>query len=77
MKTLSDSCMPEVVGDCRIYVDELTPKELANKIKEALALSEDWGKRARERIVTLFPLEKRRENLLKAVDSSRNEERNG
>jgi glycosyltransferase involved in cell wall biosynthesis len=63
------AAIPEVTGDCGIYVDELTPKEVANKIREALGLPAEFGRKARDRIVTLFPLEKRREKLFNAVDS--------
>jgi glycosyltransferase involved in cell wall biosynthesis len=60
------AALPEVVGDCGFYVDELTPEAAAHQIKEALA--SDLGQRARERIVQEFPLEKRREALLAAID---------
>jgi glycosyltransferase involved in cell wall biosynthesis len=63
------AAIPEVAGDCGFYVDELTPEEVAEKIKEALASPEEFGRRARERIINLFPLEKRKENLLSAVNS--------
>lgn len=58
--------IPEVVGDCGFYVDELTPEAVAAQIERALA--SDLGPRARERIVREFPLEKRRQALLAAVN---------
>lgn len=59
--------LPEVVGDCCFYVDQLEPEAVAGKIKEALEAPPEMGKRARQRIVECFPLEKRRRGLLKAV----------
>lgn len=61
------TAIPEVVGDCGFYVEELCPKSVARKIKEALSVSDDLGKKARERIKTLFPLEKRSRELLDAI----------
>lgn len=60
------AALPEVVGDCGFYVDELTPEAVAAQIEEALR--SDLGPRAREQIVREFPLEKRRQGLLAAVD---------
>lgn len=62
------AALPEVVGDTGVYVDGLTGQGLADGIREALALGPEWGHKARERIVDLFPLEKRRDALLAAVD---------
>lgn len=58
--------LPEVVDDCGLYIDNLEPQELAQKIEQAL--DSVLGLRARERIMTLFPLEKRKCKLLAAVD---------
>ncbi len=63
------AALPEVVGDCGFYVENLTPEAIAVRIRETLEAPKELGKRARERIITQFPLEKRKENLLKAVDS--------
>jgi glycosyltransferase involved in cell wall biosynthesis len=63
------AAIPEVVGDCGFYVNELTPEAVAAKIKEALGAPEELGKKARERIKTYFPLEKRERELLKAIES--------
>lgn len=60
------AALPEVVGDCGFYVDELTPEAVVGQIEKALA--SDLGQRPRERIVQRFPLEKRREALLAALD---------
>jgi len=60
------TAIPEVVGDCGFYVDELTPEAVSVAIRKALDC--DLGKNARRRIEKLFPLEKRRSELLKALD---------
>lgn len=60
------AALPEVVGDCGFYVNELTPEAVANQIEKALA--SDLRQRARERIILKFSLKKRREALLAAVD---------
>lgn len=59
------AALPEVVGDCGFYVDDLNPQSVAYKIKEALA--SDLGHVARTRIIQEFPFQKRREALLAAV----------
>ena len=59
------AALPEVVGDCGFYVDNLNPQSVANKINEAMA--SDLGQKARARIMQEFPSEKRREALLAAV----------
>ena len=58
--------IPEVVGDTGFYVPYGDPEQTAQKIKEAL--KSDKGKVARERIKTLFPLEKRKEELVKTIN---------
>lgn len=63
------AAIPEVVGNCGFYIEKLEPEDVAEKIKEALSVPEDLGKKARERIITLFPLEKRKKELFEAVES--------
>lgn len=61
--------LPEVVGDCGIYLDEpVTQEEIATKIQVALQHS-DLGRRARQRVIDNFSLERRRKELLDAVAS--------
>ena len=62
------AAIPEVVGDCGIYADELEPEKIAEKIREAL--SSDLGQKARNRIEKNFPLKKRKEELLEAINGS-------
>jgi len=64
--------LQEVVGDCGVYLDEpVTPKEIADKVRLALAMPE-LGRRARERVIDNFSLGRRRTELLKAVASLAN-----
>jgi len=63
------AALPEVVGDCGFYVNDLNPESVAENVKEALNVSNDLRENARERIRTHFPLEKRKRELLIAVES--------
>ena len=61
--------LPEVVGDTGYYVPFRDPEATAEAIKKALeGVDPDLGKKARERIKTLFPLEKREKELIDAVE---------
>ena len=62
-----NGAIPEVVGDTGGYVDELTPENVAEKIRYALSLPEDYGKRARKRIIEKFPLPDRNRALLNVM----------
>jgi len=62
------TALPEVVGDCGLYVDRLEPEALAERIEEALRRPE-LGPMARERVIREFPLERRRRELLHAVSA--------
>jgi glycosyltransferase involved in cell wall biosynthesis len=57
----------EVVGDTGHYVPYDDPEKTAEAIREALSSSPAAGRRARARIVELFPIETRRRALLTAV----------
>ena len=63
-----NGAIPEVVGDAGVYVDELRPENIAEKIRYALSLPDDYGKRARNRIVEKFPLSERRKQVLEAIE---------
>ena len=65
--------IPEVVGDCGFYVPYNDAKATAKAIKKALNSKDNLGKKARERVVKLFPLEKRTEELLKSIEMIMNE----
>ena len=62
------AAIPEVVGDCGYYIDNLTPENVASKIKEAI--NSNLGKAARKRVESVFPIEKRQKQILKAIVES-------
>jgi glycosyltransferase involved in cell wall biosynthesis len=59
--------LPEVVGDTGVVVESPDPGALASGIEHALELGDDARRRARERVVERFPLEIRRQGLLRLV----------
>jgi glycosyltransferase involved in cell wall biosynthesis len=61
------TAMPEVVGDAGVLLASQEPHELARGVTEALALGAEGGRRARERILREFPLERRREGILRVA----------
>lgn len=61
-----NAAIPEVVGDCGYYVDNLTPENLSSKIKEAI--NSNLGKAARKRVESMFPIEKRQKQILKVIE---------
>jgi glycosyltransferase involved in cell wall biosynthesis len=65
------AALPEVVGDCGLYIKDLTPSHLASTIRFALSDNSDLGKKARERIKNLFPLEKREKSLISTIANLR------
>jgi len=68
-----NAAITEVVGNTGVYVDELTPENIAEKVKNALNLSGDYGKKAQNRIIEVFPLSKRKREILEAVEKISNE----
>jgi glycosyltransferase involved in cell wall biosynthesis len=64
------TAMPEVVGDTGVLISSQRPEEVAEGVRRALALPPEARRRARERILTEFPLEKRGEDLLAVVDDA-------
>jgi glycosyltransferase involved in cell wall biosynthesis len=58
--------IPEVVGESGLYVEYGDEKATSKKIEEAL--NSDLGGEARKRIMSLFPLEKRRKKLSNIVN---------
>lgn len=63
------AALTEVVGDCGFYVDGLTPEAVAVQVSRALRSG--LGPQARTRIEHRFPLDKRRDGLLRMVDAAR------
>jgi glycosyltransferase involved in cell wall biosynthesis len=57
------TAMPEVVGDTGVLIESQRPADVAAGVRRALELGPDARRRARERILTRFPLERRREGI--------------
>jgi glycosyltransferase involved in cell wall biosynthesis len=62
--------MPEVVGDAGVLIASQRPEEVADGVRRALALGPDANRAARERILTTFPMESRRDGILRVVDEA-------
>ncbi|MGZ5338330.1 MAG: glycosyltransferase [Thermoleophilaceae bacterium] len=64
------TAMPEVVGEAGVLIDSQQPREVAEGVRRALELGPEAARRARERILTGFPMESRREGILRVVDEA-------
>jgi glycosyltransferase involved in cell wall biosynthesis len=64
------TAMPEVVGDAGVLIESQEPEEVADGIRRALELGPEAARRARERILTAFPMERRREGILQVVQDA-------
>jgi glycosyltransferase involved in cell wall biosynthesis len=64
------TAMPEVVGDAGVLIDSQEPEAVAAGVREALALGPDAHARARERILSEFPLKNRGDALLAVVEEA-------
>jgi glycosyltransferase involved in cell wall biosynthesis len=64
------TAMPEVVGDAGVLIQSQEPAEVADGVRRALAMGPEAAGRARERILTAFPLERRREGILRVVEEA-------
>lgn len=63
------AALPEVVGDTVFFVNSVNPIHLGTAIKSALSDNSNLGKKARNRIKNLFPLEKREKSLVSLIDN--------
>jgi glycosyltransferase involved in cell wall biosynthesis len=61
------TAMPEVVGDAGVLIDSQDPGAVAEGVRKALELGPDGARRARERILRDFPMERRRDGILGAA----------
>ncbi len=64
--------VPEVVGDAGLLVDGTSPQAIAEALNRYLdnpALQQDMGLRARQRAETVFPYERRKQELSKVITS--------
>ncbi|MDQ3647658.1 MAG: glycosyltransferase family 4 protein [Actinomycetota bacterium] len=64
---LDATAMPEVVGDAGVLLGSQDPAEVAEGVRQALALGGEGGRRARERILSEFPVGRRGDELLRVV----------
>jgi glycosyltransferase involved in cell wall biosynthesis len=62
------AALPEVVGDCGIIIESRETSDVVAAIRRALAMPDTEGVRARQRILTHFPYERRRDGLLQIID---------
>jgi hypothetical protein len=62
--------MPEVVGDAGVLIDSQRPEDVAAGVRRALDLGPDANRSARERILTTFPMERRRDGILRVVEEA-------
>ena len=60
--------IPTAIGDTGFYVPYGDEKATAKAIKKALEAPEELGKRARERIIKLFPANMREKRLIEIID---------
>jgi glycosyltransferase involved in cell wall biosynthesis len=64
------TAMPEVVGDAGVFIDSQDPGDVARGVGRALELGPDAARRARERILTAFPMKRRRDGILRLVQDA-------
>jgi glycosyltransferase involved in cell wall biosynthesis len=64
------TAMPEVVGDAGVLIESQRHADVAAGIRRALELGPDGAVRARERILTSFPMERRREGIQRVVEEA-------
>src|SRR5215211_5765128 len=53
------TAMPEVVGDAGVLIESQRPADVAAGVRRAIELGPDAARRARERILASFPMERR------------------
>ena len=64
------TAMPEVVGDAGVLIESQRREEVADGIRRALELGAPASMAARERILTSFPMDGRREGILRVVEEA-------
>ena len=64
------TAMPEVVGDAGILISSQRPEEVADGVRRAFELGPEAALAARERILSAFPMERRREALLRVTEEA-------
>jgi glycosyltransferase involved in cell wall biosynthesis len=64
------TAMPEVVGDAGVLIESQDAEAVAVGIRAALELGPAASRAARERILTSFPMDRRREGILRVVEEA-------
>jgi glycosyltransferase involved in cell wall biosynthesis len=64
------TAMPEVVGDAGVLIESQRPEDVAAGVRRALDLGPEANRSARERILEAFPMETRRDGILRVVDEA-------
>jgi hypothetical protein len=64
------TAMPEVVGDAGVFIESQEPEAVADGVRRALEHGPDAARRARERILSEFPMERRRAGILAVVEDA-------
>jgi glycosyltransferase involved in cell wall biosynthesis len=64
------TAMPEVVGDAGVLIDSQRTSDVAGGIRRALELGPEAGQSARDRILTTFPMKRRREGIQRVVEDA-------
>jgi glycosyltransferase involved in cell wall biosynthesis len=67
---MNATAMPEVVGETGVLIESQRPADVAAGVGRALGLGPDAGRRARERILTRFPMERRRKGIQRVVEEA-------
>jgi glycosyltransferase involved in cell wall biosynthesis len=64
------TAMPEVVGDAGVLIESQEPADVVDGVRRALELGPDAARRARERILAAFPMERRSEGIIQVVEDA-------
>jgi glycosyltransferase involved in cell wall biosynthesis len=59
--------LPEVAGDCGVYIADTLPQSIAHGVRIAMGLADQDRARARQRILEKFPLSERKAQLEQLV----------
>jgi glycosyltransferase involved in cell wall biosynthesis len=64
------TAMPEVVDDAGVFIESQEPERVADGVRRELALGPEAARRARERILSAFPMERRRDGIVRVVQDA-------
>jgi glycosyltransferase involved in cell wall biosynthesis len=64
------TAMPEVVGNAGVLIESQEPAEVAEGVRRAIDLGPEAAQRARERILSAFPMARRRDGILELVEDA-------